>query len=146
MFSLNPEKIIIILVVALIVFGPERLPEIARQAGKYINEFRKITSNLESEVRNNFVDPYNTKDLGSTNLSQDNQFLSTESYVPQPLDIIGEKSPIAKDQHLQPLEKNSFEGQNLEKKDSDLESTAPLKREMKNSIYLPISPTDPSLN
>ena len=39
--SLGPEKIILILVVALIVFGPQRLPEIARQVGAMMRELRQ---------------------------------------------------------------------------------------------------------
>lgn len=47
-------EVIIILIVALIVLGPARLPEIARKAGEYAAELRKaareIQRGLESEV------------------------------------------------------------------------------------------------
>ena len=40
MFGLQPTHIIIIAVIALLVFGPSRLPSIGRAAGKTIREFQ----------------------------------------------------------------------------------------------------------
>jgi sec-independent protein translocase protein TatB len=48
--SLGPEKIILILVVALIVFGPQRLPEIARQVGAMIRELRRMQDSVRGEL------------------------------------------------------------------------------------------------
>ena len=48
--SLGPEKIILILVVALIVFGPQRLPEIARQVGSAIRELRRMQDTVRGEL------------------------------------------------------------------------------------------------
>ena len=48
--SLGPEKIILILVVALIVFGPQRLPEIARQVGAAIRELRRMQDTVRGEL------------------------------------------------------------------------------------------------
>lgn len=38
-------------VIALVVFGPQRLPEIARNIGKAINEMRRMTAEMKSELR-----------------------------------------------------------------------------------------------
>lgn len=47
-------EVLIIILVALVVLGPSRLPDLARKAGKYTAELRKaareITAGLESEV------------------------------------------------------------------------------------------------
>ncbi len=40
-----------ILLVALLLFGSERLPELARNLGKSIREFKKATSGLEEELK-----------------------------------------------------------------------------------------------
>jgi Tat protein translocase TatB subunit len=48
--SLGPEKIILILVVALIVFGPQRLPDIARQVGGAMRELRKMQDTVRGEL------------------------------------------------------------------------------------------------
>jgi sec-independent protein translocase protein TatB len=48
--SLGPEKIILILVVALIVFGPHRLPDIARQVGGMMRELRRMQDTVRDEL------------------------------------------------------------------------------------------------
>jgi Tat protein translocase TatB subunit len=54
--SLGPAEILVILIVALIVLGPKRLPEAARQVGKTLAEVRKWSQGLQDEVRN-VMDP-----------------------------------------------------------------------------------------
>jgi sec-independent protein translocase protein TatA len=49
--SLGPAEILVILVVALLVFGPNKMPEIARQVGKGFREFRRVQQHLKSELR-----------------------------------------------------------------------------------------------
>ena len=48
-------ELIIILVIALIIFGPRKLPELGRSLGKSIGEFKKasneLRSTLEEEIR-----------------------------------------------------------------------------------------------
>jgi sec-independent protein translocase protein TatA len=49
--SLGPAEILVILVVALLVFGPNKMPEIAKQVGKGFREFRRVQQHLKSELR-----------------------------------------------------------------------------------------------
>ena len=53
--SLGFQEMILIFIIALIVFGPKRLPEIGRTLGKALGEFKKATddfkSTIEREVR-----------------------------------------------------------------------------------------------
>lgn len=51
MFNVGPAEILVILVVALLVLGPQKLPDAARQLGKAMSEFRRVTSGLQDEVR-----------------------------------------------------------------------------------------------
>ena len=51
MFNVGPAEVLIILLVALLVLGPKKLPEAARQIGKAMSEFRRVTSGLQDEVR-----------------------------------------------------------------------------------------------
>lgn len=46
---MGPLEILLIVVLALIVFGPAKLPEIMGQVGKAINDFRRATSELSDE-------------------------------------------------------------------------------------------------
>jgi Tat protein translocase TatB subunit len=56
--SLGPAEILVILVVALIVLGPSRLPEAGRQVGKALSEVRRWTTELRSEMTQAFeADP-----------------------------------------------------------------------------------------
>jgi sec-independent protein translocase protein TatA len=48
--SLGFGEILIILVIALIVFGPRRLPEMGRTIGRSLREFRRTTSEIRSEI------------------------------------------------------------------------------------------------
>lgn len=44
------SEIVFILLLALILFGPRRLPEIARQLGKFMAEFRRASSDFQSQI------------------------------------------------------------------------------------------------
>jgi len=52
---MSVQHLIVIAVIALIVLGPEKLPQVARMLGKALAEFRRITgdfrSTIETEVR-----------------------------------------------------------------------------------------------
>jgi len=47
--GMGPMELMMILVLALIVFGPGKLPEIAGQVGRVVRDFRRTTSELSSE-------------------------------------------------------------------------------------------------
>ena len=51
MGSVGLPEVVVILFVALIVLGPDKLPGAARQVGKAMAEFRRISSGLQDEVR-----------------------------------------------------------------------------------------------
>jgi sec-independent protein translocase protein TatA len=49
--SLGPMEILVILVVALVVLGPTRLPEAGRQVGRAMTEFRRWSTGVQTELR-----------------------------------------------------------------------------------------------
>jgi sec-independent protein translocase protein TatA len=49
--SLGPAEILVVLVIALLVFGPNKMPDIAKQVGKGFREFRRVQQHLKSELR-----------------------------------------------------------------------------------------------
>ncbi|MGH9747691.1 MAG: Sec-independent protein translocase subunit TatA/TatB [Candidatus Acidiferrales bacterium] len=53
---LSIPHLIIIFVVALVVFGPEKLPELARNLGKVMAEFRRATGDLRSTFEGHLKD------------------------------------------------------------------------------------------
>lgn len=52
MFGIGLPELVIILVVALIVFGPRKLPDLAKSLGKGLAEFKKASDDLKSSIDN----------------------------------------------------------------------------------------------
>ena len=48
--QLGPAEVLVILVVALLIFGPKRLPEVGRQVGRGLRELRKIQDTVRDEI------------------------------------------------------------------------------------------------
>ena len=48
--SIGMPEMIIILVIALIVFGPRKLPELGKSLGRSLNEFKKASNELRSTL------------------------------------------------------------------------------------------------
>ena len=48
--NIGLPELVIVLVIALVVFGPKRLPEMGRQIGRAIREFRSATTDLRSDL------------------------------------------------------------------------------------------------
>jgi sec-independent protein translocase protein TatB len=58
-FNLSGSEIVVILILALVVLGPEKLPEAMRKAGRAWAELRKVSSSFQEEVRKGFEEPVN---------------------------------------------------------------------------------------
>jgi len=70
-FSVSPAEIITIIAVALVVFGPTRLPEISRKAGSVLREIRDTAADLRRGIEQEYEDTIETlgavrRELGST--------------------------------------------------------------------------------
>ena len=47
--QIGPMEIMVVAIIALVVFGPEKLPEIARTLGRYASELRRVAGEVRSE-------------------------------------------------------------------------------------------------
>jgi sec-independent protein translocase protein TatB len=56
-FNLSGSEIIVILLLALVILGPEKLPEAMRKAGRAYSELRKMANSFQSEVRSVIDEP-----------------------------------------------------------------------------------------
>ena len=63
MLDLNVTKLLVLGVVALIVFGPDRLPAMAAQAGHLVRELRKMLDGAKSELQENLGPEFSQFDL-----------------------------------------------------------------------------------
>ena len=48
--SIGMPELIIIMVIALIIFGPRKLPELGKSLGRSINEFKRASSDLQNTL------------------------------------------------------------------------------------------------
>ena len=71
--QLGPLEILVVILVALLVFGPTRLPEVARQVGRGLREVKRLQEQLSSELHEvlhaddtDEADPPATFDPGAT--------------------------------------------------------------------------------
>lgn len=52
--QIGPLEILVIFIVALVVFGPSKLPQIGRQVGRAFHEFRKFQASLRDDIEDAF--------------------------------------------------------------------------------------------
>jgi Tat protein translocase TatB subunit len=82
MFDLGMQELIVIFIVALLVFGPKKLPELGRTLGKAIAELKRsmhsVKEQMDSELQE-FRDPLS--------LEKENQTIEEDKPVEHPEDI-----------------------------------------------------------
>ncbi|NYB75133.1 twin-arginine translocase TatA/TatE family subunit [Sedimentibacter hydroxybenzoicus DSM 7310] len=50
MGRLGPGELILLLAIALVIFGPSKLPELGKSLGRTVNEFKKFSNDLKVDV------------------------------------------------------------------------------------------------
>lgn len=66
MFGVGLPELAVILVVAMVVFGPDRLPDYARQAGRMVRQLRSFAQSAQQDLRDELGPEY--ADLKLTDL------------------------------------------------------------------------------
>jgi TatA/E family protein of Tat protein translocase len=93
MGSLGMQEIVIIFVIALIIFGPRKLPELGKTIGKGLAEFKKASNELkqtwEDEVR--LDKEKETLNEVINDVKKDASVLTSESPKPKDADSAGTK-------------------------------------------------------
>ena len=51
MFGIGLPELAVIIVVAVVVFGPDRLPDFARQAGRFVRQVRRFSQAARDDIR-----------------------------------------------------------------------------------------------
>jgi len=92
--SLGIPELILIFIVALIVFGPKRLPEIGRTLGKAMGEFKKATDDFKNTIERE-VQVEELKQLASTTIPVHEAVSRTEPAPAPPPPQIADVTPEA---------------------------------------------------
>lgn len=67
MFNLGPMEILVIALVGLIVLGPDKLPELAREAGRMLRTLREMASSSRNQLREELGPEFSDVDLTNLN-------------------------------------------------------------------------------
>ncbi len=68
-FGIGSGEMVLLLVAALLIFGPGKLPEVAGQVGKAVRDFRRMTSDLTGEFEKTIAEASDIKDAFTSELS-----------------------------------------------------------------------------
>jgi TatA/E family protein of Tat protein translocase len=55
--NIGPGEVVVVVLLALILFGPAKLPEIARGLGRALREFRRASQEITEELRSGLDEP-----------------------------------------------------------------------------------------
>ena len=95
-FGMGPMEIMVILVVALVIFGPGKLPEIASQAGKTVRDFRRATRELTSEFQESIDDVQSTMgEMKATVTDLQRETEAIAQSIPASLDMSDKPKPAS---------------------------------------------------
>src|SRR6202034_4788606 len=67
-FDLSIEKILVLVVLALIIFGPDQLPKIAGQAGRALRDLRRIAESAKADLQEGLGPEFSEFDIADLNL------------------------------------------------------------------------------
>ncbi len=67
MFDIGLPELAVIAVVAVIVFGPDRLPEFARSAGRFLRTLRQMVNNAQDDLRRELGPEFQNLDVTDLN-------------------------------------------------------------------------------
>lgn len=81
MFGIGFQELIIIAVIALLIVGPKKLPDLAKTLGKGFSEFRKATDGITDD----FKQTMQSDDKPQDNGLKDSLLLKTEQEEPKPV-------------------------------------------------------------
>jgi sec-independent protein translocase protein TatA len=110
MFGLGIPELLIIFVIALIIFGPKKLPDLGKSIGRAMAEFKKASDEFQDSVKAEMKEVEKSADIEGVKKLADVDFAGYGNEPPKPADEPNpeQKSELAPEQ--QPDPKNTGEG------------------------------------
>ena len=93
MFNVGLGEIVIIVLVTLLLFGPERLPQMARQAGRWLGRLRLTTQDALDQLK----DETDLKDLNLPDLRIGSLRSQARDYVRELMDVEGQMAELERE-------------------------------------------------
>ena len=93
MFNVGIGEILVIVLVCLMVFGPERLPEVARQLGRALGKLRITTQGALDQIR----DEANLQELNLPDLRVGSLRSQARDYVRELMDVEGQMAELERE-------------------------------------------------
>ena len=112
MFGLGMPELLLIFVIALIVFGPKKLPDLGKSIGRAMAEFKKAQEEFQESVKSEMreveksADLEEIKKLGKIDLSASPEAGTEEHATDQQLDQKPEQQPDQKPEQQPDQEKH----------------------------------------
>jgi sec-independent protein translocase protein TatB len=92
-FNVGLGEIVIIVLVTLLLFGPDRLPEMARQAGRWLGRLRLTTQDALDQLK----DETDLKDLNLPDLRIGSLRSQARDYVRELMDVEGQMAELERE-------------------------------------------------
>ena len=94
MLNIGFGELLVFILVCLVVFGPERLPEVARQVGRGVGRIRLTTQRLLDELKSEAE----LRDLNLPDLQVGSLRTQARSYVQDLMDVEGQMAEIEREE------------------------------------------------
>lgn len=93
-FDFGSGEILLIVLAAFLIFGPSKIPEIARNLGKFINDIKRASEDIKTEINKEADRIERDKKLKDYKTKMDQELKPDESSSPEPVKEEDEREEI----------------------------------------------------
>ncbi len=93
MFGIGGTELLVILLVALLVLGPKKLPELARTLGKALGEFRRVSTEFQRNLNTEIAVEDSRKDAAARRCTDDAPPAAASGETPETDAVTGGPAP-----------------------------------------------------
>jgi sec-independent protein translocase protein TatB len=132
MFDVGAGEMLFILVAALLLFGPKKIPEVAQMVGRGLREFRRAQDGLREQIRevtSEIDDPFSDKPVAAKTFKKSEPIAPPVVHEPE---APGQMSLLEN-----PSESENPQGDEVLKENTPEENPMPQIRPAKNSVARP---------